>query len=242
MSVPPAPPAPSAPPELPPELATQPPAQVPAALNPGEGPGDEPAHAPPLEATPPPAHAPGMGPAQAWAALQQRFPALFAAAQVLPMKLRIHADIQARAPGVFSRRVLGAVLSRHTTSTAYLKALVRSPHRFDLDGQVAGEVEAAHRQAAQEELARRLPRPRPQPKAPSRPPAVSTAPRQQPPRASRPPGASPDDEAARLLKAFHSTALSKTNFCALQGITVETLEAALGAGGRSTPPSRSPQR
>ena len=174
--------------------------------------------------TEPPAEPAGLSPPQAWAELQLRFPALFGVGVVLPVKLRIHADIQARAPGVFSRRVLGAVLSRHTTSTAYLKALVRSPHRFDLDGQAAGEIDAAHRQAAQEELARRLPRPRPRPKAP---PGQQAAPRRPNPPPQRPPVPSPDDEISRLLKAFHSTALSKSNFCALQGIAVETLDAAL---------------
>lgn len=176
---------------------------------------------PPTELSAAPA---GLSPPQAWAELQLRFPALFGAGVVLPVKLRIHADIQARAPGVFSRRVLGAVLSRHTTSTAYLKALVRSPHRFDLDGQAAGEIEAAHRQAAQEELARRLPRPRPKPKAPPGQPAATKRPHPQP---QRPPVPAPDDELSRLLKAFHSTALSKANFCALQGIAVEALDAAL---------------
>jgi ProP effector len=74
---------------------------------------------------------------------------------VKPIKLRIHADIQARAPGVFSKRALGIFFSRYTTTNAYLKALAHAPHRFDLDGQPAGEIADEHRRAAFEELARR---------------------------------------------------------------------------------------
>ena len=88
--------------------------------------------------------------------LATRFPALFGP-QVgpLPIKLRIHVDIAAQAPGVFTRRVLAAFLSRHTTSTAYLKALIKATHRTDLDGAHAGEVLSEHREAATAELARR---------------------------------------------------------------------------------------
>ena len=72
------------------------------------------------------------------------------------IKLRIHADIQARAPGVFSKRTLGIFFSRYTTTTAYLKALAApDTQRFDLDGQPAGEIAEEHRAAAVEELARR---------------------------------------------------------------------------------------
>ncbi len=182
--------------------------------------------------TEPPAEPAGLSPPQAWAELQLRFPALFGVGVVLPVKLRIHADIQARAPGVFSRRVLGAVLSRHTTSTAYLKALVRSPHRFDLDGQAAGEIDPTHRQAAQEELERRLPKPRPKTK--TAPPGREPRPRAgqkspSPPRAPRaePPPAREADGLARLVNAFNNTSLSKANFCALKGISEQALEAAM---------------
>lgn len=88
--------------------------------------------------------------------LASRFPALFGPrVGPLPIKLRIHVDIAARAPGVFTRRVLAAFLSRHTTSTAYLKALIKATHRTDLDGANAGEVLPEHREAAAAELARR---------------------------------------------------------------------------------------
>lgn len=102
---------------------------------------------------------PGLSPAECGARLAELFPALFVApgapGPAKPIKLRIHADIQARAPGAFSKRVLGLFFSRYTTTNAYLKALAHAPHRFDLDGEPAGEIAAEHRQAATEELARR---------------------------------------------------------------------------------------
>ena len=99
--------------------------------------------------------APEPTPAQTAAALAERFPALFAAGAAKPVKLRIHADIQQRAPGVFTRRQLAVFLHRHTTSTAYLRALAASTQRFDLDGLPAGEVAAEHRDAAAAEVERR---------------------------------------------------------------------------------------
>lgn len=179
-----------------------------------------------------------LTPAACLAELQARFPALFAASGVLPVKLRIHADIQARAPGVFSRRTLGAVMARYTTSTAYLKALVKSPQRFDLDGQPAGDIAPEHRQAAQEELARRLQRS-------DRPPAKRQLPAPRPQRASHAPRAAghakaqpasgqeaptADRAASELARAYRSSALSKSNFCVLKGVSEAQLDAALSAG------------
>ncbi|RZS54871.1 ProQ/FINO family protein [Sphaerotilus mobilis] len=97
---------------------------------------------------------PGLSPAECARELAQRFPALFDG-PAKPLKLRIQADIQARAPGVFSRSVLSAFLRRLTGGTAYLNALSRAPARLDLDGQPAGEISEEHRQLALEELARR---------------------------------------------------------------------------------------
>ena len=88
------------------------------------------------------------------AELKARFPALFGGAPK-PIKLRIQADIQARAPEVFTRQALSLFLHRHTTSTLYLIALSQQPHRLDLDGQPAGEVAAEHRDAAALEVERR---------------------------------------------------------------------------------------
>jgi ProP effector len=107
-----------------------------------------------------PAAPTGISPAECGARLATLFPALFIApgapGPYKPIKLRIHTDIQARAPGEFSKRVLGIFFSRYTTTNAYLKALAASgAQRFDLDGAPAGEIAEEHRTAAVEELARR---------------------------------------------------------------------------------------
>lgn len=98
---------------------------------------------------------PELSPAATGALLAQHFPALFTPGQAKPIKLRIQTDIQQRVPGVFTKKSLSLFLHRHTTSTPYLKALVASPQRFDLDGQPAGEVAAEHRDAATAEVERR---------------------------------------------------------------------------------------
>lgn len=88
--------------------------------------------------------------------LAQHFPALFGAGVVKPIKLRIQADIHQRAPGVFTKKALSVFLQRHTTATAYLRALVaEGATRMDLDGQPVGEIAAEHRDAAGAELERR---------------------------------------------------------------------------------------
>ncbi|MCW5633227.1 MAG: NUDIX domain-containing protein [Rubrivivax sp.] len=93
--------------------------------------------------------------AETVAALAERFPALFTPAQPRPIKLRIQADIQQRAPGVFTKKQLSTFLHRHTTSTAYLRALVGSTQRFNLDGLPAGDLAPEHLEAARAELERR---------------------------------------------------------------------------------------
>jgi ProP effector len=161
-------------------------------------------------ATPAPPAVPELSPAACAAALAERFPALFAAVPPLPIKLRIQADIQERAPGVFSRRSLSLFLHRHTTSTAYIRALVQAQTRFDLDGQPAGEIATEHREAAVLELERRKAivmakrqaeraamRPAQPPGGPAaegeaRPPRPPRPPRRDgPPRPSAPQGAGP---------------------------------------------------
>jgi ProP effector len=144
---------PAAPPADPPAAAPEP-APVPAVA---EAPAAE---APAAEASVEPAAAPApppeLSPAACAARLSELFPALFGpGGPPKPIKLRIQVDIQARAPGVFSKRSLSLFLSRYTTSTAYIKALLASGQRFDLDGQPAGEIEELHRAAATQELARR---------------------------------------------------------------------------------------
>lgn len=88
--------------------------------------------------------------------LAEQFPALFGAGVIKPIKLRIQSDIHQRAPGVFTKKALSIFLQRHTTATAYLRALVaEGATRIDLDGQPAGEIAAEHRDAAGVELERR---------------------------------------------------------------------------------------
>jgi len=86
--------------------------------------------------------------------LRKLYPALFSNPPK-PLKLRIQADIQARSPGQFTKPQLSAFLRRYTGSHAYLNALVKATHRFDLDGNPGDELSDEHRNAAVEELARR---------------------------------------------------------------------------------------
>ncbi len=145
-----------------------------------------------------------MSPAACAERLKALFPALFTG-QAKPIKLRIQADIQARAPGVFSKAALSGFLRRYTGGTGYLIALTRAPHRVDLDGQPAGEIAAEHRQAAADELTRRR--------------QVHEGRRQAEEDQRR--------DRAQLLRAFQSTTLTKDNFCALKGMTPEALDALL---------------
>jgi ProP effector len=86
--------------------------------------------------------------------LRKLYPALFSNPPK-PIKLRIQADIQARSPGLFTKPQLSAFLRRYTGSHAYLNALVKATHRYDLDGAPGDELSDEHRVAATEELARR---------------------------------------------------------------------------------------
>ena len=164
------------------------------------------------------------------AQLKQRFPALFGGA-AKPLKLRIQADIQERAPGVFSKQALSAFFRRYTGSHAYLLAITKASHRYDLDGAPSGELSDEHRQAAVDELARRR----------SNQEARRALEEQQ--RRNR----------ATLLRDFQGTTLTPANFCALKGIAVEELDGLLAIARReaderahSAPPPhrdrRPPQR
>ena len=171
----------------------------------------------PSDATPPVASAPApdLSPSATGARLAELFPALFVGPDGKgtwkPIKLRIHADIQARAPGQFSKRTLGIFFSRYTTTTPYLKALAApGAQRCDLDGQPAGEIAEEHRSAAAEEVARRQAIAAERRAAWRKPPAPQRAPAEpvaadgdaRPARASRapregPPGAERHADAAR---------------------------------------------
>ncbi|GAA0755504.1 ProQ/FinO family protein [Ideonella azotifigens] len=159
-----------------------------------------------------------MSPAECAQALKSRFPALFAGAPK-PLKLRIQADIQARAPGVFTRQSLSAFLRRHTGSTSYLIALSRAKTRFDLDGQPADELSDEHRQAAVDELTRRR--------------GVTQQRREAEDQQRR--------DRFNLLRDFEHTTLTEPNFCALKGLTPEQLHATL-AQARQELTEAPPQR
>ena len=179
-----------------------------------------------------------LPPAVCAARLAELFPALFAP-PAKPIKLRIHTDIQLRAPGVFNKRSLSIFLHRHTTSTAYLRALATAPQRVDLDGIAAGEIAEEHRSAAATELARRKEivearraderallqeRRREEQRAThiEAQRAAKAAARREEAR---------DDQARRdraaLLRAYEASSITRANFCVLKGISETELEAQL---------------
>jgi len=171
-----------------------------------------------------PSAAPAMSHADCTALLQQHFPALFGpASPIRPLKLHIQADIQQRAPGVFTKAALSHFLRRYTASPGYLQALARTPQRHDLDGQPAGEVSEEHRQGARDELARR--------------------------RNEQDARRAEEDEArrgrARLLRDFETTTLTRPNFCALKGLDDGLLDALLAQARQEAmhrPPAPAPRR
>ncbi len=165
----------------------------------------------PTDAAADPAATPAADTAQTGAMLAERFPALFKGAPK-PLKLRIQADIQERAPGVFTKAQLSAFLRRHTGATSYLVAVTRAPHRFDLDGQPAGELTDEHREVAQTELQRRRERRQAKEQADQQAQAAELQARRQ---------------RAQLLRDHSLTKLTTANFCALKGIAPEQLDALL---------------
>ncbi len=203
----------------------------------------DPGHEPVLE--PAPSAAPEPTPAQTAARLAELFPALFGGPP-RPLKLRIQADIQVRAPGVFTKRALSAFLHRHTTSTAYLKALVAAPQRLDLDGAPAGEPAPEHLEAAKAELERRrgIVKARRDAEAQAhrdaeraafkaqRQAEVQSQREQQRQAAEAHQSRWVEDNArrerAQLLRAFESSPLNKANFCVLKRISEAELDAQLG--------------
>lgn len=155
------------------------------------------------------------------AKLSELFPALFTG-PMKPLKLRIQADIQTRAPGVFTKADLSAFFRRYTGSTAYLNAVAKGAHRFDLDGAEAGELSDEHRQVAQEELKRRR--------------GAQQAQREQAQAELR--------QRAQLLRDFETTRLTAANFCALKGIDPAALDGLLAQAREEArlQPERAPQR
>jgi len=206
--------------------AAQPGLPEPAAAESPAAPAGLPPTAEPTPTAAPPAVA-ELSPAACAARLAELFPALFGAGRALPIKLRVQADIQQRAPGVFTRKSLSPFLHRYTTSTAYLKALVNSPHRFGLDGAPAGEIDDVHRQAAATELERR--RGLFEAKRAAERAAANEA-RKLADAAARQEHAAEDQarrDRAALLRAFESSTLTRANFCALKGIAEAELDGQL---------------
>ena len=164
-----------------------------------------------------------LSPAQCSARLAALFPALFGQHQPHPLKLRIQADIQARAPGIFNRKSLSAFLHRYTTGTPYLLALTRSPQRVDLDGAPAGEVADEHREAAVAEVARRrtLLDARRAAEQTARRESEATA------RQQREEEQQSRRERAALLRAFETSTVTRANFCALKRLQENELDALL---------------
>ena len=193
-------PDPIPPSEPPPGPADAAPAPVTTPAGERSAPAAEPAAAAPEASAPVSgAPAPDAGPQ-----LRALFPALFGR-EIKPIKLHIQQEIQARAPGLFSRRALSAFLGRYTRSTAYLIAVSRGSQRFGLDGEASGELSEEHRDGARQELARR--------------------------RASRQERealeAGQRRNRATLLRDFERTTLTAANFCALKGIDVDALDGLL---------------
>lgn len=176
--------------------------------------------------TPQPPAPVDQSPAACAAQLKQLFPALFSGG-AKPLKLRIQADIQERAPGVFTKQMLSAFLRRYTGGTGYLIALSKAQHRFDLDGNPAGELSQEHRDAASQELARRR--------------QLTESRRAEEEQQQR--------QRAQLLHDFSLTTLTPANFSALKGIALEALEPLLEqarqeekARREAPPPTRRPDQ
>ncbi|HZE90882.1 MAG TPA: ProQ/FinO family protein [Rhizobacter sp.] len=185
-----------------------------------EPPAPQPAAEPVSAAEPAaaPAARPEMSPADCVQQLRQRWPALFSGPPK-PLKLRIHVDIQERAPGVFPRQALTFFFRRHTATTAYLLAMSRGKLRFDLDGQPSGEITDENRKVASEELARRNAS-------------------QESRRALE---AQQRRNRAGLLYDYERTTLTRANFCVLKGVAVEELDGLLAIAREEAaqqPPSR----
>ncbi|HEY9106625.1 MAG TPA: ProQ/FinO family protein, partial [Roseateles sp.] len=183
------------------------PSEEPAAA--AAAPVAEPVATPAVEAAAPaPEAQPAAAPvADASAELKALFPALFTG-KPKPVKLRVQADIQERAPGKFTKSQLSAFLRRHTGSTGYLIALTQAKTRFDLDGNPAGEISEEHLNAAREELARRK---------------GLKQEREQQERQRHQLEAQQRRNRAQLLWDFERTTLTEANFCVLKGTTPEEL-------------------
>jgi ProP effector len=164
-----------------------------------------------------------MSPAACSAQLKQLFPALFTGV-AKPLKLRIQADIQTRAPGLFTKQLLSVVLRRYTGSHNYLVALTQATHRFDLDGAPAGELSAEHKQAAIDELALRRSTQRDAQRDSQRKLQHDQRQERQEHQERQALEEQKRRNRATLLHDFENTTLTPANFSALKGITVEAMQ------------------
>lgn len=92
---------------------------------------------------------------EARALLQQLSEAFSVFRECKPLALRVDASIRERMPEI-ERKLLRSALRMHTASTRYLKAVERSQERFNLEGEVAGEVTAEQREHAAATLKERF--------------------------------------------------------------------------------------
>ena len=97
------------------------------------------------------------------AELRERFPVL---ADFRPLKLLVHLEVRAALEGTANIRIANA-LARHVNSHQYLKALAKGGPRYNLAGEVDGEVtEEQQRRAVEQLKALKKPQvPRPTPPA-----------------------------------------------------------------------------
>ena len=84
--------------------------------------------------------------------LRQRFPAF---AQCLPLAIGVDKLLLAEMPEI-SRKTLRVALNMHTNSSRYLKAMATATARFNLAGNLAGDVLEEHRARANEMLKERF--------------------------------------------------------------------------------------
>ena len=111
------------------------------------------------ETTQPPANQPPILPEQARALLErliQTYPAAFlpfSERRVQPLKIGIYKDLVPiiKAWG-YETTVLRYALRNYTRPLRYQLALLKAPHRIDLQGEPAGEISPTHRQTAQEKV------------------------------------------------------------------------------------------
>lgn len=80
--------------------------------------------------------------------LRERFPVL---ADFRPLKLLVHLEVRAALEGTANIRIANA-LARHVNCPRYLKALAKGGPRYNLSGEVDGEVTEEQQRRAAEQL------------------------------------------------------------------------------------------